>query len=498
MGSREGLEKAFRELVDILGEDRVSRRPEVRFSYSRNWNPCTKDFAALPDIVVLPKSTEEVSEVVKVAYKYRIPVVPRGGGTSMSGGSLARGGILVDTKLMDKVLEVDEENYVVRVQAGIPILKLNEELRKYGLWFPYDVESKAVATVGSIIALRSDGTFNIRYGKIENHVCSITVVTGTGEVVELGHRKTLISSSGYHLHWLFISSEGTLGIITEAVLRVVPVPPHRDIVGFFFPSFNNGVKALVDMLKRGVLPESANLQCKNRLRFYTHAYKAKYGVEPKVPEWTEAVLFLSFAGDADVVDFMINRSKKIAKEYGGEPIDDREVLEMWWTSKHVAIEPEEMRFSWEKPFIPFKQKWPDSQREKRFGAAGVSVPVGKIQEMYKKYLEYASKHGLQVLGMNVYFQHPNSTHVSISFAVWVGDSEDEVKRFYEYVKDMAKTAVELGGSMSAYYGDGEVLAGLNRYEHGKALDYMLKIKQIFDPAGIMNPGKKFGESRWVK
>jgi len=495
---KEVLKRVYSKLVELLGEERVSVAIEDRLPYSRNWNPCTRDFRALPDIVVLPKSTEEVSQVVKVAYEYKIPVTPRGGGTSMSGGSLARGGILVDMKLMDRVLEVDKENYVVRVQAGIPILRLNEELRKYGLWFPYDVESKAVATVGSVIALRSDGTFNIRYGKIENHLCSITVVTGTGEVVELGHRKTLISTSGYHLHWLFISSEGTLGIVTEAVLRVVPAPPHRDIVGFFFPSFSHGVKALVDMLKRGVLPESANLQCKNRLKFYTHAYRAKYGVEPKVPEWTEAVLFLSFAGDKDVVDFMMKKSREIVREHGGEPIEDREVLEMWWTSKHVAIEPKELRFPWEKPFIPFKQKWPDSQRTRRFGAAGVSVPVGKIQEMYRKYLEYSSKYGLEVLGMNVYFQHPNSTHVSISFAVWVGDSEEEVRNFYRYLKEMAKTAVDLGGSMSAYYGDGEVLAGINVYEHGNALKYMLKIKEVFDPAGIMNPGKKFGESRWVE
>ncbi|RLE81254.1 MAG: hypothetical protein DRJ52_04550 [Thermoprotei archaeon] len=118
--------------------------------------------------------------------------------------------------------------------------------------------------------------------------------------------------------------------------------------------------------------------------------------------------------------------------------------------------------------------------------------------MYRKYLEYSSKYGLEVLGMNVYFQHPNSTHVSISFAVWVGDGEEEVRNFYRYLKEMAKTAVDLGGSMSAYYGDGEVLAGINVYEHGNALKYMLKIKEVFDPAGIMNPGKKFGESRWVE
>jgi len=487
----------LKELISVLGSEKVLTSPVQLLAYARNWNPITRDFASLPDVVVLPESTEEVAEVVKIAYKYNIPITPRGGGTSMAAGSIARGGILIDTKRMDKILELDTDNMVVTVQAGIPLRKLNEELAKYGLWFPYEPESKHLATVGSVIALRSDGTFGIRYGKAEQHICSLTIVDGRGRILKLGHRKTLISASGYHLHWLMVSSEGTLGIITEATLKVIPLPKYRDVAGFAFPSLNTAVKAVIDILSSGLSIEAANINCRRRFQFYTHAYRAKYGREPKIPEWTEAVLFLSFAGDEDVVKFSLEKSESIAKKLGGVLIEEKEIVRSWWSSKHVGRDPPELRFRWEEPFPDFKQKWPDSQKTKRFGAAGVSVPPGKISEMYRKYLEISSKYGLEVLGMNVYFQHPNSPHVSISFAVWVGDSEDEVKRFYMYVAEMAKEAVKLGGSISAYYGDGEVLVGLTEIEHGDSMEYMLKIKEIFDPKGILNPGKKFGESKWI-
>lgn len=452
---------------------------------------------ALPDVVVFPESTHDVVVVVRAAYKYGVPVVARGGGTSMTAGSIARGGILLDMKRMSRVLWVDEDSMVARVEAGIPILRLNEELARRGLWFPYSPESKAVATVGAAIALRSDNALGIRYGKIENLVSSVLVVTGRGEAVEFGHRKTCISASGYHLHWLMVSSEGTLGVITEATIRLVPLPRYRRVLGMVFPRLLSGLRTVNDVLASGLGPESANLQCRRRLSFYTHAYRVKYGREPSIPEWANAVLFISYAGDEDVVEFSASKTLSIAAGHGGEPIRDEEIVRSWWTSKHVTVEPPELRMPWEEPFPPFKQKWPDSQRVRRFGAAGVSVPPGALEEAYRYYIETAKRYGLEPLGMNVYFQQPNGNHVSVSFAVWVGDSEDEVRRFYMYVRDMAVKAVDLGGSMSGYYGDGEVLAGVNEYEHGASLRYMLNVKKVFDPGNIMNPGKKFGRSMWI-
>jgi FAD/FMN-containing dehydrogenase len=162
------------------------------------------------------------------------------------------------------------------------------------------------------------------------------------------------------------------------------------------------------------------------------------------------------------------------------------MVEGWWDSKHRL------------EFIPFKQKWPDSQRQKKFGSADVGLPIGRLDEGYRHYLEIANKWGQEILGMTVYNESPNKATASISFAVFVDDSnEDSVKGFYQYVKEMSQMAIRLEGTMSSYIGDGDRLGGFNQLEHGLSLEYMRRIKEVFDPKNIMNPGKKF-ESRWIQ
>ncbi|MHA1710359.1 MAG: FAD-binding oxidoreductase [Candidatus Baldrarchaeia archaeon] len=326
----------------------------------------------------------------------------------------------------------------------------------------------------------------MKYGKMTDHLLSLTIVTGRGEIVRLGPRKVPFSSTGYKLHYLMIGSEGTLGIITEATLRVYPKLKSRVVRGYVFPSIKSAIDALKRLIQAGVCPEAANINCKRRLAFYTHAYKVKYGREPDIPKWAEAVLFIVFAGDEEVVRFYDEYSERIMKEFGGAKIKEEEIVQSWWISKHTL------------EFPPERQKWPDSQRKKKFGAADLGIPIGRVEEAYKRFLEIAEKHKLEVLGMNIYNQKPNTVSASISFAVFVDDRNPyEVRRFYEYVKEMSKMAVDLEGTMSTYIGDGFRLGGFNKYEHGKAFDLMREIKRVFDPNGILNPGKKF-ESLWIK
>jgi glycolate oxidase len=149
-------------------------------------------------------------------------------------------------------------------------------------------------------------------------------------------------------------------------------------------------------------------------------------------------------------------------------------------------------------FVPFKQKWPDSQREKKFGSADVGVPIGRLEEMYHAFLEISAKYEQQILGMTVYNESPNKVSPSISFAIFVDDStEERVRNFYGYVREMSLKAVELEGTMSTYIGDGDRLGGFSEHEHGRGYQYMKDVKALFDPQNIMNPGKKF-ESRWIE
>ena len=486
MTHKETLAVALHELQEFLGE-RATDSPLHRMAYSRDWSPRDKDMTDLPDIIVVPHNTDEMVEIVRVALKYGVPVIPFAGGTGMGGGVVAwKGGIMVETKGMNRVLEIDPENMSVTVQAGITIWELNEKLAPYGLWLPHQPESKRACTVGAAIGCDNDSTFGVRYGKILDCLTNAVVVTGRGEAVRVGHRKASFSSTGYNLMHLLVAAEGTLGVVTEATLRVVTQPKTREVRGWVFRTLIDGARALERTLASGLSVESAHINCRRRLHFYTHAYRQKFGREPEIPDWAESILFLSFGGDADVVDFSLNKAKAILEgEYGGEMVREQEMVEGYWDSKHRLA------------FLPFKQKWPDSQREKKFGAADVGVPMGRLEEMYHAFLDISARYEQDILGMTVYNESPNKVSPSISFAIFVDDStEDKVRQFYGYVREMSLKAVELEGTMSTYIGDGDRLGGFNVAEHGPSFEYMRDVKALFDPKGIMNPGKKF-ESRWI-
>jgi FAD/FMN-containing dehydrogenase len=486
MADEAAVAAALAELQAFLG-DRATGAALHRMAYSRDWSPRYRDMTDLPDIVVVPHDTDEMVQVIQVALKYELPVVPFAGGTGMGGGVVAwKGGIMVETKGMNKVLEIDPDNMSVTVQTGITIWELNEYLAPYGLWLPHQPESKRACTIGASIGCDNDSTFGVRYGKILDCLTNTVVVTGRGEAVRLGHRKASFSSTGYNLMHLLVAAEGTLGVVTEATLRVVTLPTTREVRGWVFPTLIDGARALERTLASGLSVESAHLNCRQRLHFYTHAYREKYGNEPEVPDWAESILFLSFAGDPDVVQFSLKKAREILEgEYRAELVRVQEMVEGYWDSKHRLA------------FIPFKQKWPDSQRERKFGSADVGVPLGHLEEMYHAFLEIAGKYDQQILGMTVYNESPNKVSPSISFAIFVDDSTEEtVHSFYQYVREMSLKAVELEGTMSTYIGDGDRLGGFNEREHGLSYQYMKEVKALFDPKNIMNPGKKF-ESRWI-
>jgi glycolate oxidase len=478
---------ALAELTVFLG-DRATDSAVHRMAYSRDWSPRYQDMTDLPDIVVIPRNTEEVVQIVQVALEFGLPVMPFAGGTGMGGGVVAwKGGIMIETKGMNSVLEIDPDNMSVTVQAGITIWELNEYLAGYGLWLPHQPESKRACTIGASIGCDNDSTFGVRYGKILDCLTNAVVVTGRGEAVRVGHRKASFSSTGYNLMHLLVAAEGTLGVVTEATLRVVTLPKTREVRGWIFPSLIAGALALERTLASGLSVESAHLNCRQRLHFYTHAYRQTYGREPEIPDWAEAILFLSFAGDEDVVRFGLTKAQAILEgEYKAELVREQQMVEGYWDSKHRLA------------FLPFKQKWPDSQREKKFGSADVGVPLGRLEEMYHAFLKIAARHDQQILGMTVYNESPNKVSPSISFAIFVDDSSEEtVHKFYRYVREMSLKAVELEGTMSTYIGDGDRLGGFNEREHGLSYGYMKDVKALFDPKNIMNPGKKF-ESRWIE
>jgi glycolate oxidase len=469
------------ELMTALGKEKVLLDPAERFVYGADWSPRTPDEFFPPDVVVLPKTTRDVQRTVKIAYEHEIPVTAGGGLTGMLGGAVPIfGGIYIDTTSMNGVVEIDQKNQTIRVQTGATLQEVNDAVLPYDLWLPHQPESKWVSTVGAAIACDNDSTFGVRYGKILNCLLSAQIVTGTGEILELGHRKAHFTSSGYKLMHLLAGSEGTLGVITEATLKLEPIPSMRRVDMLVFPRLGAAVDYLNRLLKAGLCIEAAHINCKRRLKFYTHTYKQKHGRDPEIPAWAEALLAISFAGDQDVVDFQRAYAVKLAKEFEARLVEERELVDSWWTSKYTLA------------FDPFKQKWPDSQTKKKFGAADPGVPVGRLEEFYHKFVEVAEKHRLEIIGMNAYLEHPNSIGFSLSCAVFIDYRDaDEVKRFREYHDELCKLAIAFEGTMSTFMSDTYQKAPYLELEHGPSLQYMLQIKKMFDPKGILNPGKKF-------
>jgi FAD/FMN-containing dehydrogenase len=475
------MQRYIEDLKKELGEKKVLNEDFEVYVYGADWSPRTPEEIFPPEVVIQPKTTEDVQKAVQIAKKNKIPVTVGAGLTGMAGGAVPLyGGIYIDSTTMSEIIEIDVPNQIIRCQAGITLQKLNEALEPHGLWFPNLPESKWSCTVGASIGCDNDSTFGMKYGKILNSLLSAQLVDGNGEILELGHRKARFTSTGYKLKDILVGSEGTLGVVTEATLKVEPIPKYREVNMILFPSMKSSVEFLSRLLQAGICPEGTHINCKRRLKFYTHAYRQKYGKDPEVPEWAEALMALIFSGDESIVKIHRDYAFELASKYKGQPLKEREIVDGWWISKHTL------------EFEPFKQKWPDSQRVKKFGAADPGIPMGRLEEFYKEFINAAEKNKLDVLGMNAYLEHPFSIGFSLSCALFVDyRDKDEVERFRRYFKDLTKRAVDFEGTMSTYMSDTDLKVENFEYEHGASAGYMQKIKQIFDPCGIMNPGKKF-------
>ncbi len=469
------------ELRTALGDEKVLTDPAELYVYGADWSPRTSDEIRPPDVVVQPRTTRDVQRVVKVAFAHDVPVTAGGGLTGMLGGAVPLyGGIYIDTTTMNAIIEVDPKNQTVRAQAGATLQEVNDAVNPYGLWLPHQPESKWVSTVGAAIACDNDSTFGVRYGKILNCLLSAQLVTGTGEVLELGHRKAHFTSSGYKLKDLLAGSEGTLGVVTEATLKLEPIPETRLVEMLVFRRMGSAVDYLSRLLKAGICIEAAHINCKRRLKFYTHAYKMRHGSDPEIPSWAEALLAIAFAGDTSIISAQRDYALELAGEFEAETVKEREIIDSWWASKYTL------------EFEPFKQKWPDSQTTKKFGAADPGVPVGRLEEFYHKFVESAEKHRLEIIGMNAYLEHPNSIGFSLSCAVFVDYRDaDEVARFRLFHNELSKLAIAFDGTMSTFMSDTDQKAPYLELEHGQSLKYMRDVKRLFDPKSIMNPGKKF-------
>ena len=479
------------ELVEILGADHVFTGRSARFNRARVPAPFPVHRwpEHVPDVVVLPTSAEQVAEVVKLANRHRLPVVPRAGATGLTDGAVPlRHGILVDVKLMDQVLELDLEDRTVTVQPGINMLKLNEQLRKHGVMYPDDPASYPCSLVGGRIGTSGWSLIGGRYGHARDLVISFQIVLPTGEILEVGDgggRKIRKSSTGFQLKHLFMGHQGTLGIVTEATLELVPRPEAEFSAFFSYPDYETAWRSTAALARSGLATLAGVVLFDEwKLRYLRRDDEAYIPQPPEV----KAVVATALYGTSDEVRPAARRLLRIGLESGGEYLGD-EISQGDWASRHDRYAtPLHGRLAGGQ-VVPMSWHCED--------AAINWSQLPRVREEWHAIVERLSEcHPVfDDWGM---FAYTNGAYkpwgdylTEIDVGIWEQELDDESWAAWVQAKrDIAEVTVRHGGSISACHGAcraGEV--DLVPLELGGQFDVMKKIKRVLDPLNVMNPGK---------
>ncbi len=411
-----------------------------------------------PDVVVIPTSEEQVSELVKLAAREKIPITPRGAGTGFVGGAVAlQGGMMIDLTAMNKILEIDERNYHVTAETGANILAIEDELNKRGLTLGFDPGSGPVVSIGGSIStdqIGGDGWYS-NLGSMRQRVLRLRVVLADGTIVSTG-RPLDRPTSALNLTHLFVAAEGVLGVVTQATLKTFPMPEATETRILVFDDFKQASKASMELGRLG-------------LRLGIHHCVDVVKVAPKTSgsEVTSfGMLVLGFAGVKEVVAAQRDRALSVCESNGGVDAGKQAVTD-FWKSHHEA----------------FPANLPDNQV---YGMESVTLPLDQIISVYYEWRSIALKHGMKWHGGG-FNLIPTQLWVMYAF----DNSETGLKVKNAATAEMLKFAAEEGATVSAVHGIGFLKREFYPYEFDdkNLLVLMRRIKKSLDPDNIMNPGK---------
>jgi glycolate oxidase len=451
----------------LVGPENLILEPEALENYSHDETPLYK---SMPEAVVRPTSTAQVSEIMKLAFEKNIPVTPRGGGTCLSAGAVPiHGGIVLSSEKMNRIKEIDKENMMAVVETGIITEQFGKELAKHGLFFPPDPVSLDSCTIGGNIAECAGGPRAMKYGVTGNYVTGIVVVFPDGTISRLGG-KLLKNVTGYDLINLIIGSEGTLAIITEAIIKVLPLP--KVVVDLLIPfvCVEDATNFAVEMLQGGMMPATIEFMDGNVVRMVS-----KY-LKRKIPYMeANAHTIVEIDGDEkERVRQLYERIGDIALKHGaldvlvGESVRDREKL--WEPRKKIGDTLKELtqNVTREDLVVPKKQ---------------IPLLISKLKNIVEKYS--ANLYAFGHLG-------DGNIHADVSIDKSKDISASEIDRMR---REIYEVTISLGGTITAEHGVGlSKIPYLSIALDKKQIEIMQKIKAVFDPKNILNPGKIFPNS----
>ncbi len=444
------------ELKALLG-DRATASAAVREHHGKDESYFPY---APPDAVVFPESTEEVRAIVDLCRRHRTPLIPFGVGTSLEGHVLAiRGGVCVDLSRMNKVLAVHEADLDAVVQAGVTRKQLNEHIRHTGLFFP--VDPGADATLGGMAATRASGTNAVRYGTMRENVLAMTVVLADGRVITTS-RRSRKSAAGYELTRLFVGSEGTLGIITELIVRLYAVPEAMSAAICSFPDIAGAVNTVIQTLQSGIPIARSEALCATTMKAINAYSKTSYREQP--------TLFLEFHGTTAGVEEQARLVQEIARENGGMDFEwttKAEERNRLWTARHQA-------------YFACLQLRPGT----RAVSTDVCVPISRLTECIVETSKDIERASMPI----PLFGHVGDGNFHCEILVRP-DSDadlDEARAFNERV---VNRALAMEGTCTGEHGIGFGKMRSLQKELGDAVDLMASLKRAIDPDNLMNPGK---------
>lgn len=445
------------ELQSVLDQSRISTNETILEQHSKDESYHRK---ALPLVVVYPKSTEEVAEIVRIAKKHQQPLTAFGVGSSLEGHVIPYdGGITVDFSEMNRILEVRPEDFLVRVQPGVTRVQLNEELKKYGLFFP--VDPGADATLGGMAATNASGTTSVKYGIMRDQVRDLEVVLPDSSIIRTGNLAAK-SSSGYHLNGLFVGSEGTLGLFTELTLRVHGIPEHIAAARATFDTVDNAVQAVVSMLQAGIQVARVELVDEESIKQVNKSQDTNYTVAP--------TLFIELHDNEAGLDESIQFMQSILEDMDVKEINfekDTQARNKLWEARHYVA-------------YAYGAAYPG----KKLMVTDVCVPLSELADAVTMARELLNK--IDLPGGIVGHVGDGNYHALLMIDL---DNPEEVNKANEFNEEIVEYALKRGGTCTGEHGVGVGKMRYQEQEHGAAYTLMKTIKHAIDPDNLFNPRK---------
>jgi len=452
---------ALKKLAEIVGPANLHTSPEELVVYSYD----ATQRESRPWAVAHPSTSQEVSAILKLANQESIPVVPRGAGTGMSGGSVpVLGGIVLSFERMNRILEIDEDDFVAVVEPGVITGDLQREVEGRGLFYPPDPASHQFCTIGGNVAECAGGLRAVKYGVTKDYILGLEVVLPTGEIVNVGAR-TIKSVAGYDLTKLIVGSEGTLGIATRITVKLLPLPEHVVTLVAFFNDVRSAATASAMIMKSRIIPRALEFVDQAALRAVEQYLKED------LSDGAAAMLLVEVDGSPETTARDMTLIQEITTNAGAVRIRQAETegeREHLWKARR-AISP---------ALYTIKPKKVNED---------IVVPRSKIADILDEISEIAKRHGIMIVN----FGHAGDGNIHTNILV----DENDLPRADAAVKEIFEATLRLGGSITGEHGIGLSKAAYLPMELGPdAIAAMKRIKHALDPNNILNPGKIFLET----